>query len=40
MAAWHSSPPTAATMMGKVALVSSSGKKANTQTAAPNAPAR
>jgi hypothetical protein len=40
MAAWNSSPPTAATTMRKADLVSSSGKKTNTQTAAPSAPAR
>jgi hypothetical protein len=40
MAAWNSSPPTAATTMRMVDFVSSSRKKTNTQTAAPTAPAR
>jgi hypothetical protein len=40
MAAWNSRPPTAATTMKKADSVSSRGKKRNTQTAAPTAPAR
>ena len=40
IAAWQTSPPTAASTISAVDFVSSSGKKANTQIAAAAAPAR